>query len=123
VELNIPPLAGLQDQITAALAAAEQYARDAPAREYTGTAADGMVTAVVSGARELRSIDIHLLARRRLDNVTLGEAVVAAVVAAEQQAADAQRALLAGIEVGGNRVVDFVDDPSSFVPNLEGLYP
>jgi DNA-binding protein YbaB len=119
VELNLGALAGLQDQITAALAAAEEYARTAPTQEHTGTAADGYVTATVSGARELKSIDIHLLARRRLDNVALGEAVVAAVHAAEQQAVDRQRALLAGIEVGGARVSEFVDDPSSFIPKLE----
>lgn len=121
--MELSALSGLQEQISAALAAAEAYSREAPAREYTGTAADGMVTAVVSGARELRSIDIHVLARRRLDNITLGEAVVAAVLAAEQQASDAQRALLGGIEVGGRRVVDFLDDPRSFVPDLEGFYP
>lgn len=119
MELNLAALAGLQDQIAAALAAAEEYARDAPTQAYTGSAADGHVTATVSGARELRSIDIHLLARRRLDNVALGEAVVAAVQAAEQQAADRQQALLAGIEIGGARVSDFVADPTSFVPKLE----
>jgi nucleoid-associated protein EbfC len=118
VELNI---GALNDQIAAALAAAEEFARTAPEQTYTGSAADGHVTATVSGARELRSIDIHLLARRRLDTVSLGEAVVAAVLAAEEQAEQRQRAMLAGIEVGGARVVDFVDDPSSFIPKLEGL--
>jgi nucleoid-associated protein EbfC len=121
--VDLSALGGLQDQIMAALAAAEAYARDAPTREYTGTAADGLVTATVSGAQELRSIDIHLLARRRLDNVTLGEAVVEAVLDAERQAAQAQRELLAGIEIGGSRVIDFMDNPGSFVPDLEGLYP
>jgi DNA-binding protein YbaB len=112
VELSPAALAGLRDQIAAAMAAAEEYAREAPAQAHTGSAADGYVTATVSGARELRSIDIHLLARRRLDNVALGEAVVAAVQAAEQQAAEGQRALLAGIEIGDSRVSDSVDDPT-----------
>jgi nucleoid-associated protein EbfC len=119
VELNLSALTGLQDQIGKALAAAEEYARAAPTQSYTGSAGDGYVTATVSGTRELQAIDIHLLARRRLDNVALGEAVVEAVRAAEAQAAQQQRAMLAGIEVGGRRVVDFVDDPSSFVPKLE----
>lgn len=118
MELNLSALAGVPDQISAALAKAEQYARSAMTEEYVGTAAEGTVTATVSGDRELTTIDIHVLARRRLDNATLGEAVVAAVQAAEQQAADRQRDLLAGIEIAGVRVSEFVDDPMSFVPRL-----
>lgn len=60
-------------------------------REFTGSAADELVVATVSGGA--LTVDIHVLAKRRLEREELGQAVVEAVAAAESNAADAMTEL------------------------------
>ncbi|MBM7789702.1 YbaB/EbfC family nucleoid-associated protein [Tenggerimyces flavus] len=55
-------------------------------REYVGTAADGLVTATLADGR--LDIDIHVLAKRRLEREDLEAAIVEAVHAAERQATE-----------------------------------
>ncbi|MFC4112061.1 YbaB/EbfC family nucleoid-associated protein [Nonomuraea zeae] len=74
-------------------AAAEQLA----AREFTGKADKGGITATVNGAGSLLTIDISRLSKRRHDGVTLGDAVLVAIRAAEQAAAEAKSALMADV--------------------------
>ncbi|GII78350.1 hypothetical protein Sru01_33320 [Sphaerisporangium rufum] len=87
--------------LPALAARAAEAARDWAAREFTGPAADGQVVATVDAFGTLRGLEIHVLARRRLDNVTLGEAIVAAVRAAESAAATAHRDLLGTLRPPG----------------------
>lgn len=61
-------------------------------QEHVGTAADEMVTATLAGGRT--TIEIHVLAKRRLERDEIGEAVVAAVKDAERQAGKGISALL-----------------------------
>jgi nucleoid-associated protein EbfC len=72
----------------------EQLVRAAAAKantlqeqEHVGTAADGLVTATITGG-ETR-IEIHVLAKRRLERDELGEAILEAVKDAERQASRA----------------------------------
>jgi DNA-binding protein YbaB len=53
---------------------------------FTGTALNGGVVATVDGLGALRSIEIAATTKRRTDNLTLGDAVTAAVTEAERTA-------------------------------------
>lgn len=64
--------------IRSAAARVEARARE----EYVGTAADGLVTARI-GNGELK-LELHPLAKRRLDRQALGAAVVEAITEAER---------------------------------------
>lgn len=55
--------------------------------EYVGSAADDLVTATAVGGRT--TIDIHVLAKRRLDREELGAAIVEAVQMVEQRSSEA----------------------------------
>jgi DNA-binding protein YbaB len=61
--------------------------RDLQEQEFTGSAADGLVAATLSGTQ--LDIEVHLLAKRRFDREELGAAIVEAVNAAEAARADA----------------------------------
>jgi DNA-binding protein YbaB len=65
---------------------AVEQLREAQEREFVGTAADGLVTATLAAGQ--LEVDIHVLAKRRLDREDLEAAIVEAVHSAEQQAAD-----------------------------------
>lgn len=68
--------------------------------EFTGTADEGRIVARVNAIGALTAIDIHLLSKRRLDNVSLGEAITSAVNAAEDAAKQGQAELMDGIQIG-----------------------
>ncbi|MFE3448590.1 YbaB/EbfC family nucleoid-associated protein [Nonomuraea sp. NPDC059194] len=70
------------------------------AREFTGMADKGGIVATVDGAGNLLAIDISQLSKRRHDGVTLGDAVVEAIHAAEQTAAEARAALMGDLGAG-----------------------
>ncbi len=70
-------------------------------REFTATVGDPEVTARVTGAGGLSGIDISVLARRSLDNITLGEVIVEAVTRAEESAAEAKAEFLSSLQIGG----------------------
>lgn len=74
-------------QVGQAVEEAAEQIEEAQAREFVGTAADDMVTARVSGGQ--LDIEIHVLAKRRLERDELGEAVVQAVQEAERQVSEA----------------------------------
>lgn len=67
---------------------------------FSGEAGDGRVVAVVNAIGVLERIDIDVLARRRLDNVSLGEAIVAAVRAAEAAAEQGKSQMMDSITCG-----------------------
>ncbi|GAA1856339.1 YbaB/EbfC family nucleoid-associated protein [Asanoa iriomotensis] len=56
------------------------------AESFTGSALSGGVVATVDGLGALRGIEITETARRRTDNLTLGDAITEAVAAAERTA-------------------------------------
>lgn len=70
------------------------------AREFTGAADDGRVVATVNAVGALLRIDIHVLSKRRLDNVSLAEAAVSAVHAAEAAAAEAKAEMMHALRIG-----------------------
>ncbi|GGM31476.1 YbaB/EbfC family nucleoid-associated protein [Dactylosporangium sucinum] len=88
------------------------------AEEFVGSAAEGRVRAVVTGGRNLVSIDFAPRSTREIDNYTLGEAVVEAVNAAEEQADERRRELLREHQPAGFDMDKFLRDPASFVPNI-----
>lgn len=61
--------------------------KEAREQEFVGMAADDLVTARLLGGR--LDIDIHVLAKRRMERDDLGAAIVEAVNDAERQAAEA----------------------------------
>ncbi|MEV2267743.1 YbaB/EbfC family nucleoid-associated protein [Nonomuraea africana] len=77
-------------------AAAEQLAT----REFTGKSDKGGIVATVDGAGNLLAIEISQLSKRRHDGVTLGDAVLEAIHAAEQAAAEARTALMGDLGAG-----------------------
>jgi DNA-binding protein YbaB len=75
---------------------------------FTGTAADGGVSAVVSGLGGLREIRIGVQAKRTIDNQTLGLAVVEAVRKAEAAAREAMGQRFANVSLLGVSAADFL---------------
>jgi DNA-binding protein YbaB len=81
---------------------------DVVTAEYTGSAADGAVEATYNGFGVLTGIRIHPTARRQLDNLTLGDAVVEAVRNAEDAGRRAFREGLGAATLGGRPLTDLV---------------
>ncbi|GAA2300548.1 hypothetical protein GCM10010149_57040 [Nonomuraea roseoviolacea subsp. roseoviolacea] len=79
-------------------AAVEQWAR----REFTGKVDQGGIVATVDASGNLLALDISGLSRRRHDGVTLGDAVLAAVHAAEQAAAEARTTMMRDLGAGAH---------------------
>ncbi|MEQ7126528.1 YbaB/EbfC family nucleoid-associated protein [Actinopolymorpha sp. B11F2] len=73
------------------------------AQEYVGTSSDGLVTATVAGASVI--VDIHILAKRRLDRHDLGEAIVEAVNDAERRSTETLRVKSIGVVYRSCRVI------------------
>jgi DNA-binding protein YbaB len=69
-------------------------------REFTGAADEDRIVARVNAIGALTAIDIHLLSKRRLNNVSLGEAITSAVNAAEEAAKQGQSELMDAIQIG-----------------------
>ena len=92
-------------QFQAALQAAVAGVND---EGFSGTAADGGVTAVVSGLGGLREIRIGVQAKRSIDNQTLGLAVVEAVRNAEAAAREAMTQRFGNVSLLGVSAADFL---------------
>lgn len=90
----------LAEQMSAASAEIEAAVAEWGARQFTGTADRGGVVATVDAVGNLLALDISVLSKRRHDGVTLGDAVVVAIHAAEQAAAEAKNAMTSGLNVG-----------------------
>lgn len=105
---------------------AERLIRSAAARvearqqeEYVGTSEDEMVTATI--ARGELSLELHALARRRLDREELGAAVVEAITAAERAATDVPMDDLENDEAFGAVPSAFKDAFSDAMSKLRAL--
>ncbi|WP_336211115.1 YbaB/EbfC family nucleoid-associated protein [Nonomuraea sp. LPB2021202275-12-8] len=90
----------LSEQMEAMSARAETVAEEWSEREFTGSADNGGVVATVDPVGTLKALDISPLSKRRNDGVTLGDAVVAAIHAAEQAAAEAKDAMMRELGAG-----------------------
>jgi DNA-binding protein YbaB len=92
------------ERLTAAQAGTETAAEQLATQVFTGKADKGGIVATVDGAGNLLTIDISQLSKRRHDGVTLGDAALEAIHAAEQAAAEARTALKgdlgAGLDLG-----------------------
>ncbi|WP_327092410.1 YbaB/EbfC family nucleoid-associated protein [Nonomuraea sp. NBC_01738] len=86
------------ERLTAAQseAVAEQFAT----RTFTGEADRGGIVATVDAMGTLLALDISRLSKRRLDGVTLGDALIEAVHAAEQAANEARTAMMRTVSSG-----------------------
>lgn len=76
---EMPDMSGLLAQANAMKAQYEQTQQELAAMELTGTAGGGLVTAVVSGTGELKSMTIAPEACDPEDTESLADLVVAAV--------------------------------------------
>ncbi|MGW5360734.1 YbaB/EbfC family nucleoid-associated protein [Actinopolymorpha pittospori] len=77
-------LDAMMDDIGRSITEATEQLEQHRARSFEGTAADDLVKAVVCGGQ--LQIEIHVLAKRRLDREDLAAAVVQAVQDADRQA-------------------------------------
>jgi DNA-binding protein YbaB len=87
---------------------ARRIAREVSDRSFEGTASGGGVRATVNGLGVLTEVSIGELARRELDNLTLGDAVVEAIRAAGAAARQAMRDGMAGLTIAGRSLADFL---------------
>ncbi|MFI6602713.1 YbaB/EbfC family nucleoid-associated protein [Nonomuraea sp. NPDC050536] len=69
-------------------------------RHFTGQGDRGGVVANVDAVGNLLALEISAMSKRRLDGPALGDAVVAAVRAAEEAASEAQAVMLRGLHPG-----------------------
>ncbi|WP_327008803.1 YbaB/EbfC family nucleoid-associated protein [Dactylosporangium sp. NBC_01737] len=81
--------------------------------ECEGSDATGLVTAVTDAWGGLREIRLHPTARRRLDNLSLGDAVRDAVNAAAAQSRQEYRRVLDTINVFGIPLGEAKADPGA----------
>ncbi|MBG0815343.1 YbaB/EbfC family nucleoid-associated protein [Planomonospora sp. ID82291] len=94
-------LLDLVERLPEALAGMEAAVEGWSAGRFRGTADEGRVVATVDAVGSLLDLEIHVLSKRRLDGASLGEAVVAAVAAAEEAAARAKDEMMDGLRLGG----------------------
>ncbi|MBB3728431.1 DNA-binding protein YbaB [Nonomuraea dietziae] len=66
-------------------------------REFTASADEGRIVATTDALGSLLKLDINPLSRRRLDAVELADAILTAVVAAEEAAATSKDELMNGL--------------------------
>ncbi|MFG3437847.1 YbaB/EbfC family nucleoid-associated protein [Nonomuraea sp. NPDC047897] len=88
------------ERLSAKQAEAAAAAEQLMTREFVGRADKGGITATVDGAGNLLAVDIGRLSMRRHDGVTLGDAVLEAIHAAEHAAAEARTALTGDLGAG-----------------------
>jgi DNA-binding protein YbaB len=94
-------LLDLAGRLPEALAEMEAAVEEWSGRRFHGTADEGRVVATVDALGSLLDLEVHVLSKRRLDGVSLGEAVVTAVGAAEEAAARAKDEMMHGLRLGG----------------------
>ncbi|WP_113700927.1 YbaB/EbfC family nucleoid-associated protein [Nonomuraea lactucae] len=97
------------DELAAAAERAEAMVEEWSVREFAGRADDGGIVATAGVLGTLLRLEISPLSRRRLDATGLADAILAAVVAAEEAAADAKEELTAGLR----RVREALSRPAS----------
>jgi len=95
--LDMNALLAQAQQMQADMMAAQETAENT---DYTGTAGGGLVSLVVSGTGELRSVEIKPEACDPEDTETLGDLIVAAFRDAKEQADDAARATMPQLPEG-----------------------
>lgn len=79
-------------------------------QEFTGTADEERIIATVDAMGSLAYIEVSSLSVRRLDNLSLGDAIVAAVHAAEATAEQAKAQMLGSLSFGGGNLGEFLAD-------------
>ncbi|NBE79806.1 YbaB/EbfC family nucleoid-associated protein [Micromonospora rubida] len=99
------------NRLTADLPAAQEQASQVAAQiaeaTFEGTAADGRISATVTGLGVVTKVRIGELARRGMDNLTLGEAVTEAVRAGEAVGRKALRDRMAELAIGGRALSEY----------------
>ncbi|MFB4292807.1 YbaB/EbfC family nucleoid-associated protein [Nonomuraea sp. ATR24] len=99
------------EQLAGATSRIEEIVAAWSTRTFTGSADSGGVVATVDAAGGLLSVDISVVSKRRHDGVTLSDAIVAAVRAAENAAAESQDAMTRELNTAtGERLGALVDD-------------
>ena len=78
--------------------------------EFRRSSENEDVTATVTGLGVLRTIEISTLAKRRLDNQTLGEQVAQAINRAIEAATEGRTELLSGLQLNGTSVNQILAD-------------
>jgi DNA-binding protein YbaB len=111
-----PSFERLRLDVQRVLEAAADFAAQAPNQRYEAESPDGAVRAVVSGTRQLLEITFSPRAKREIDNHTLGDDVLAAVLAAERLADEARKEAMRTWSVDGHPVGDLTADPQRFLP-------
>ncbi|MER6950848.1 YbaB/EbfC family nucleoid-associated protein [Nonomuraea sp. NPDC000554] len=108
------------EQRSATLAEAGAAAEQLATREFTGEADKGGITATVDASGNLLALDISRLSKRRHDGVTLGDAVLEAIHAAEQAATEAKAALMGDLTAGLG-LGDLFGDAKRFFVGGDGI--
>lgn len=80
-------LGAILDEMGRAIEASTRETEELSKREFSGSAGDGLISAVISGQNI--EVHVHPLAKRRLSRDDLGAAVVEAVNAAERESVQA----------------------------------
>jgi DNA-binding protein YbaB len=87
-------------ELSATIARNEAIVAEWSGRELTGSADHGGIVATVDAIGSLRNLEVSPSAMRRLDSVSLAEAIVTAVHRAEDAAATAKEEMLDGLRLG-----------------------
>ncbi|GLW12862.1 hypothetical protein Misp01_79900 [Microtetraspora sp. NBRC 13810] len=103
-------LQGLFREVERLAAAFAAGTREAEERRVTGADGTGRVVATVAGSARLLQVRIDPRAMRDLDHVELSQAVLDAVGAAREAAAEGLTELLGGLN-GGRSQPDSADNP------------
>ncbi|GLW05019.1 hypothetical protein Misp01_01490 [Microtetraspora sp. NBRC 13810] len=101
----------LMAQLSTASARMEELVAAWTERTFTGGAEEGEVVATADSFGTLLGLDVSRRAKERLDSARLGEAIVAAVHAAEAAAAAAKDEMMGDMRIGdGPSLRDMLGD-------------
>ncbi|HEY6739428.1 MAG TPA: YbaB/EbfC family nucleoid-associated protein [Actinopolymorphaceae bacterium] len=119
--MNRSDVTALFNQLPEFLSRVQPRMDDWMTKQFQGEAADGEIVATVDPAGQLKSLEIGLLAKRRLDNLTLGEEITAAIRNAVKEANDHRWDMLEGLQVGDLNLRDLMrDGPAAMAKRLLG---
>lgn len=111
----------LTEQLPTVASGIEAAVSDWTRADFAGTADDGGIVATVNGLGMLTNLEIGVLSKRRLDNLTLGERIVEAIKNAEAAAERQKFAMLDGFRFGGLSMGELMrEGPAAAMKMAEG---
>jgi DNA-binding protein YbaB len=86
---------------------------------FVGESDEGRIRAVVGSGGSVREVTVHVLSKRRHDNLTLGDLICEAIQNAQRAADEARERLMSEPNIFGFSAKALIEDPQSLVPRFD----